>query len=203
MWLSCWTIANKNQPLSFGSWVSCYLQPEVFLVDVSVWKLNRFIWKTTLIYPGALWMKKGLLLSFLMGKETTPVLFPRIRELMSLVEPGLPHPRPGHWSIVRCLPVALMEAHPPSQLQRDITAPRTGLSILPLVLSPGLYSAVPCLSRFVSLGFFFPHNPDFGYCFPRASSWCVISFRVQGRVQDSVILSPKTRKHFSFITFRV
>lgn len=177
-----WTIANKNQPLSSGSWVFCYLQPEVFLVDVSAWKLNRFMWKTTLTYPRALWMKKAQLLSFLTGKEATPMLFPRVRQLMTWV-----NPQPGHWSGVLCLTVTLLDAHPLSPLQRAIAAPRTGLAILPLALSPGLYAAVPYLSHFVSLAFFFPIILLFGSCSPRASSWCVISFRVQGRVQDSVI----------------
>ena len=110
-----WTIANKNQPLSSGSWVFCYLQPAVFLVDVSAWKLNRLMWKTTLTYPRALWMKKGQLLSFLTGKETTPVLFPSVRQLMTWV-----NPRPGHWSGVLCLTVTLLDALPLSPLHRAL-----------------------------------------------------------------------------------
>lgn len=154
-------------------------------------KVKQVHVKTTLTYPRALWMKQGLLLSFLIGKETTPVLFPSVRQLMTWV-----NPRPGLWSGVLCLPVILLDAHPLSQPQRAIAAPRAGLALLPLALSAGLYSAVPCLSRFVSLVFFFPITLLFGCCFPRASSWCVISFRVQGRVQDSAI--PLTQGFVSF-----
>lgn len=156
-----WTIADKNQPLSSGSWVFCYLQPEVFLVDVSAWKLNRFMWKTTLTYPRALWMKKAQLLSFLTGKETTPMLFPSVRQLMTWV-----NPRPGHWSGVLCLTVTAgrTSSKPAAESRR---CPSDGPGHPSPCPEPRSLCSCTLLVSLCITGLFLPYNPPFWLLLPK------------------------------------